>query len=277
MVTIGALPVRNMQGRTYSAFLIAFYGLIWLNYWADINTYPYDSGTYCALAEPSTLFNFPDIFRGYVLALLLMPSHALVDYFHGLFPFRIASAAAYSYLLVGPVADFFFRILALAPTILRRLAFPAFIALIYPGLLLYPLSDLAAAIAIICATFLLMRHTTLSTIGAGSLAYAAYNIRPIYLVSALVLGCLLPTYITNKRTFRERSLRLVPFLVGAFIVAMPQMSINWRHGHGVTPRVITDLTTTSLRNAQLFLDVVTQKYETSIAPEVPLGSVFYRD
>lgn len=265
------------------AFLIVTIFLLATNWAVNISSFPYDSGLYWELSKPSTLSGFPDTYRGYLWPYLLMPVHALENWMgsDSHYVYRITSSLAYSALLTSPVADFFKRCFGGQLSISRRTALAIATMAVFPGLFLYPLSDLPAVILLICGILLADSRRSawwsLACVCSGALVAAAYNTRTIYIVSFAVVLVLIPLFFYRGRPIHIRALATIYFLLGAAIILLPQAFINKQYHEVATPLVLTGAGSTSLMVAQLYWGLTVQRYETSIQPKDPAPGLFYAD
>lgn len=274
----GSIPERSYAFGLASAMFLA------LHHFADVRVFAADAGYYWALSNPTDFVLFPISFRGYVLPLLLLPLHAL-DSLIGIsgFPsFRILSSLIYAWLLTGPVAHCLVELFGGELTAARRLILPMLLALFFPGLLIYPLSDLPALILLIAGLTLLARAKRPGgewmLFWAGVCFSASYNIRTVYIVSVLVATPIVLFSVLSERTILKRCAGLTLWLAGLALVAVPQAWINARTHHIPSPLVIALMPTGKpLIPSQLQWGITLQRYETSInVPESPAG-VYYLD
>jgi hypothetical protein len=275
--------LHKAEPARFIAFFLVVVSIFFVHWFAGIVDFPYDAGGYWRLSDPGYLGNFPISNRGYFLPYLVMPLHA-IDVWTGdnaHWAYRILTSIVYSFLLTGPVAEFFNRCFGGGLSAVRRSWIGIATLALYPGLFLYPLSDLPAALLLICG--LLMADSRFSDkwfsacLFSGILIGAAYNVRTIYLVAFIVTLVLLPLFFFRGRPLRIRIAGLAAFMLGATIVAIPQMVIN-KHLHGVaTPMVITGDSESNLMVKQLYWGIVIQRYETLVRRDVPAPSFYYAD
>ncbi|WP_207263552.1 hypothetical protein [Pseudomonas sp. GW101-3H06] len=272
----------NSQPQFYSFFAV-FLVLFITHQFFGIVDYPYDSTTYWNLSTPAFIANFPDIVRGYVYAYLLFPIHALTDAFNDTdrIIFRVSTSAIYAYLLTGPIANFFLQCFGGRLTVIRRIVFALLVIAVFPGLFLYPLSDMPAALALIIAIAFAdcakRKYWLAFLVFSGAAASAAYNIRTIYLFAFLALLFFIPFVFLRSKSWSSRGLGMVAFILGAFVVALPQMSINKRIHDVATPLVFATVKGKSLMATQLYWGVTIQRYETYNGGDTPAPSLYYRD
>lgn len=276
------LEKLQTRPKTHS-FCIVFLILIIIHQVHNINDFPFDSNTYWLLSTSTSVANFPNVVRGYVYAYLLFPIHALSDAINdsSRIVFRIATSAIYAYLLTGPIATFFLQCFGGHLTAIRRILFASLTISIFPGLFLYPLSDIPAALALIIAISLAdcaeRKNWLAFLLFSGAAASAAYNIRTIYLFAFIALMLIIPFVFLRSKSWSNRGLGLVAFVLGAFIVALPQMTINKRIHDVATPLVFATVNGKSLMSTQLFWGITIQRYETYNGGDTPAPSLYYRD
>ncbi|WP_130904129.1 hypothetical protein [Pseudomonas sp. Sample_22] len=268
--------------QLYSFFAV-FLALSVTHQFFGIVVYPFDSTTYWNLSTPAFIANFPDIVRGYVYAYLLFPIHFLTDVLDDTnrIIFRISTSAIYAYLLTGPIANFFLQCFGGRLTVIRRVLFALLVVAVFPGLFLYPLSDMPAASALIIAIAFAdsakRKNWLVFMLFSGAAASAAYNIRTIYLFAFIALLFIIPFVFLRNKSWSARGLGMVAFILGAFVVALPQMAINKRIHDVATPLVFATVKGKSLMATQLYWGVTTQRYETYNGGDTPAPSLYYRD
>jgi len=281
-----SLPISSVAASDRSrpvAFALVFLVLIALHQAAGIEAYIFDSYIYWTYSAPSVLLSFTPSIRGYLYLTLLMPLNALCD---GLLggnkePFRIVVSLIYAWALTGPASDFFARVFASKPpSTARRTVFALLPVALFPGLFLYPLSDLPAVLMMTAASFLAWRirgrFWWLFAVLAGVAMGAAYNTRTVYLFGCLGLLLVCPAILMRDQPSVRRWLAPILLLLGALLISIPQMVWN-QHVHGrASPFVIADVRGKSLMPSQLYWGITVQRYETSIRQgEIP--SRFYLD
>lgn len=277
-----ALSRLESRPNLYS-FCIVFFILFMTHQALGIIEFPYDSSTYWNLSTPAFIANFPDIVRGYVYAYLLFPIHALSDAVNDTshIIFRISTSAVYAYLLTGPVANFFLQCFGGRLTVIRRILFALLAIAVFPGLFVYPLSDMPAAVALIIAISFAdsakRKYWLAFLFFSGAAASAAYNIRTIYLFAFIALLLIIPFVFLRNKSWSARGLGLAAFILGAFVVALPQMAINKRIHDVATPLVFATVKGKSLMATQLYWGITIQRYETYDGGDAPAPSLYYRD
>lgn len=212
--------------------------------------------------------------RGYVYPMLLMPlrwiSDASPDPMRML---RVSQAVIYGILLPLLVPAVFQAAFGGRVSLLRRLVPVVLLAVLFPGLLVYPLSDAPALLMMLGAVLCCIHAIDATTFArasvmsacAGVLTGAAYNTRPIYLFCLLGVGLFLALGDRRKRTVRSRFVAVASFAVGVLLVALPQAVINKRTYGMASPTVITGGNNNLFAN-QLVWGITMQRYETSLGP-----------
>ena len=260
-----ASPARNDRLCALAAFAVFSILLFAAQRKHAVEFFPYDSSTYWSMAvDPRSLPNaafirgylFPALLGGWVAALSAI-GIAQVE------AFRVFICVVYSAALTILIPDTY-RLLAGGRTTLVRRLFPAvLLALMFPGLFLFPLSDVPAALLMWSAVFLLLRSTAPTAsrplflaLLAGLAAGAAYNTRTVYIFSVglLVLGLLLQP--------RAHWRRLACFAVGAVAIGLPQVALNLRMHDLASLNPAASYEGDSLFLKQLVWGMGTQKYET---------------
>ncbi|MHC8328122.1 hypothetical protein [Pseudomonas sp. LB1P83] len=268
--------------RLFSFFTVFLLSLM-LHRIMDISFYPFDSSLYWSLSSPSVIVNFPEVARGYFYPLLLVPVHALADVAgdNGRIVFQFASSAVYAYLLTGPIANFFLKTFGGTLSFARRTVFALLTIAVFPGLFLFPLSDLPALLVLIIGVALATRVNSQYwwcwLFLSGAAVSAAYNIRTIYLFAAMALFVVVLFVFMQGIPWRLRAFGMLAFLLGALIVATPQMLINKRIHGTATPLVIAMVKGKPLMAQQLYWGMVVQRYETYAGKDSPAPSLYYRD
>ncbi|VWX60479.1 conserved membrane hypothetical protein [Burkholderiales bacterium 8X] len=265
------------------AFFIAFVTFLTVHQHYAITQFYWDSEQYWRLASIESLLNFPKSIRGYFYPLMLAPvklaSELLGDRWY--WGFRFASSLIYAFFLAVIVPDAFVRFYGGRLTLIRRLVIPLLVACIFPGLMLYPLSDLPACLLMVMGVWLAFRSADERKLRlmfyAGLLLSAAYNVRTIYLGVIVVVLFTLPMVLLQGQRWRSRGLSVGVFALGLVAISIPQMVINART-HGVaSPLVIATVTGRSLAAAQLQWGLTMQRYESSIDKRMAAPQVVYLD
>jgi hypothetical protein len=236
-----------------------------------IDHYPYDSSTYWALAvDPWSLpasayirgYFFPGVLGAWVAALSAV-GIAQVD------AFRLFSSLVYSAGLTILLPETCRLLGGGRINLARRLAPALVLVLVFPGLFLYPLSDVPAALLMWAAVLLLLRSAApdasrplLLALLAGCAAGAAYNTRTVYLFS---VGLLLLVLVLQARA---RWRQLCCFALGVVLAGLPQLAVNLR----MHDRASMDPTVAYV-GGQLFLKQLVwgmgvQKYETYLVDNI---------
>jgi hypothetical protein len=273
---------RALSCRISFAILMALHQLF-----RGGNAQPFDAGEYWRLASPSVFGREPS-FRGYVFPALLLPLHFLCGLMTDPAPlFRLGMSASYGVALPLLVPASFQELFGGKVTFWRRLLPVILLAALFPGLLIYPLSDLPALLLALGALYCTLRGMRQTAAGrflgmlaaAGVLIGAAYNTRTVYLFvppGLLVLLALLATHATRIR-WLSRWAGIAALGAGLIAVSLPQLLINQRT-HGVSSLAVqAQVDNHSLFANQLVWGLTLQRYETTVNPEAPAPSVFYLD
>lgn len=269
--------------NVFAAFFISFCTFLVVQLYMNVQVFPFDAGNYWALSAHIWDFSFPQQMRGYVYPLMLSPLKLLHEWRPGigLLAFKVFTSVFYAFSFAVVLPSFVNGVFGGRLTVLSRSAPSILIAIIFPGLICYPLSD-APSFALILGSALLVLLGVKSQSGvkqvglflaAGMLAYFAYNTRTIYLFSMVAL-CLLMVF-TAKLSVAKRAVGVLAFLLGACLGAAPQMAINKGHYDTPSPFVITDSGSGSLFLSQLMWGIVVDRYETYTPVGGPGSPVFY--
>jgi len=272
--------------------IIAFIAVTFIFYLAQksINARVFlgDAKDYWYLSSYIWDFSFPKNLRGYFFPLLLSPAKYLSESMpqFGYLPLRILQAVAYSYSLCILFPDLFVKIFGGTSSLPRRLVVPCLVAIFFPGLISYPLSDLPAFTLTISSIYLLLSadkktsHTWMYSIVfvAGILAYGACNTRPIYIFTLAALVLAIPLVIFKSHALSTKILATLIFVVGAAICSTPQTMINIKHFDKPSPFVISNIGETSLFATQLKWGITIQRYETLLDVEKEkVSGIYYFD
>lgn len=276
---------KNQKTLAWATASILF---ILLNYLKGVTRFPWDAGQYWGLSTLTSLFTTPNEIRGYFYPLLLSPARFISDSVPalGYAPYRILSSLVYSYVFTNLLPDFYNSVFGGRLGFWRRLAVPVLLAVLFPGLIIYTLSDIPA-LALMLGSLASARrsaHGESSPAGrygllilAGLLAYGAYNTRTIYLFSVLLAIPAVAIVIYRGYPLQMKLSAISCFLIGAFIASVPQMYIN-AETHGTwSPAVISGSQPGSLFAEQLLWGITVQRYETTYDRPPHGPRVFYMD
>ncbi|MEO5672711.1 MAG: hypothetical protein ABIR26_18645 [Ramlibacter sp.] len=247
---------------------------------------PYDSGEYWSLAEVPVFGDTPSI-RGYLFPTLLSPLRYLGDLVADpLLVIRLALPLVYGLILPLALPACFTHLFGGKVTFMRRLAPVVLLAALFPGVLLYPLSDLPALLMALGALYLAsrgfdeqakVRGALFRLALAGILMGAAYNTRTIYLFALMGLVVFAAFRAMNPASRLPRCLGVSAVIFGALAISLPQAIVNQRmHGSpGLAVRAVVHKH--SLYASQLVWGMAIQRYETTVSNESPAPTVFYLD
>lgn len=270
-----------------SALVTATALFLLLHQFHNVQRFPYDADLYWHLSNPEIFFSYPKEIRGYFYPFLLLPAHFFSNLFEDYqnYSYRFLSAIVYAYALTIVLPAFYVRVFGGKLTTLRRLIPPLLIAVLFPGLIIYPLSDLPAFLLLIGSISALLSAKSAAsrtTAGAlavfgGVLAAGAYNTRTIYLFPLLCIFCVVMFYFFSAHQTRNRLLGVIAFIAGLLLVSLPQSFINQsRHGTW-SPAVMPQKTEKSLFALQLMWGITIQRYETTIDSASPSPARYFLD
>ena len=238
----------------------------------NIESFPYDAGLYWQMATDRASVRPESFIRGYLYPTVMGGAIKVLGWL-GLAPipaFRVFSALLCAAVLAW-ILPATYRLMYQGSTgFVRRTALALVLAAMFPGLLLYPLSELPSLGMIWLAVYCLLRaHACRQTdlrrmagwlLLSGCAAAAAYNTRTIYLFSLPLVAMALWLRFAGSRA------HLAWFAAGAILVSLPQAAVNHRV-HGITSASPTvSFTGQSLFAMQLWLGLGVQKYETFLFP-----------
>jgi len=269
------------------AFALAAMLFLFLHWSMNVRVFPYDAGEYWALANPSTFFDFPATTRGYFWPLLLLPARWFqhIGAEVALLAFRILTSLVYGFALTIILPAFYIRIVGGRVNFYRRMVVPVLVALLFPGVIVYPLADLPAILLLFGGLSWLVFATSKNQFGkrnlfslvmAGMMIGAAYNTRTIYLFSMLCVVVAIPFAFFRHEGMKTKAWMLSAFFIGVSLVSLPQALVNLHSKKTFTPMVLTDNGGKSLFALQLMWGITLQRYETVIDPSVT-PSRFYVD
>jgi hypothetical protein len=267
------------------AFFIAAFVFYLTQKHVDARFFLGDARNYWQLSSYILNFSFPENLRGYFFPLLLSPAKYLSETFPqlGFLPLRILQAIAYSYILSILLPNLFLRIFGGHATLSRRLIIPCLVAIFFPGLISYPLSDLPAFALTLSSIYLLISAEQKKSragiysllFAAGLLAYGAYNTRPIYIFSLAASAIAIPFIIFSSRALSTKMLATLIFTIGSAAGSIPQVMINLEHYQSASPMVISNVGETSLFATQLKWGITIQRYETLLDKSTEKASGIY--
>ncbi len=280
------LPNKNPL-ESFFAVCLASCMLFALHQIHNVTAFPFDCGQYWELSDPSIFFNFPKVIRGYFYPFLLLLPHWLSNTLigSGFYPYRIYTALLYGGLLAGILPSLYVQLFGGKLTLARRLLPSFLVGVLFPGLILYPLSDLPAFLLMICALSALTKarvSESLSRVAifmvlAGIFAAGAYNTRTIYLFALIGALIAAPLYFLSGRPVLHRVFGAIFFVVGMGLLSAPQSIINHsRHGTW-TPAVVSGSTDKSLFALQLMWGITMQRYETTTDRAAPSPTRYFID
>lgn len=281
--------LNSKKNQGLSSFFIVMLIFILFQQYKNIIYFPSDSGDYWKLSATNIFSNFPkESFRGYFFPMLLWPAHWLSDVLELSTPqvYRIYSSIIYAYAFTVILPYFYIRIFGGVTTVLRRLIAPCIVLLLFPGIILYPLSDLPSFILMSCsiATLLSLKKIsrltiteTLKIAGAGFFAYGAYNTRTIYLFPLIGVFLLFPFLLgRGKGVFLKWFIFLI-LIAGGSVASIPQSIINFNNYNKFTPLVQAKSSDKSLFALQLMWGITVQRYLTYMVSPSEGAGLFAMD
>jgi len=156
----------------------------------------------------------------------------------------------------------------------------ALVLIFFYGLIVYPLTDLYAALLCITAGWFVysaMKETVLYKSGvmffcAGLCMYGAYNIRTIYMLS---IYCFLAVILLiERKNIKKLLLGLTLFVLGCCVCAIPQFIINFERYNIISPWI----NNRNLFGWQLFWGLQYSRYATYVGSEIAnLAGMYFID
>ncbi|WP_065616868.1 hypothetical protein [Pseudomonas moraviensis] len=272
----------------FVAFILATLLMFMAQLYINPQTFLGDAYNYWDLSSKVWDFSFPKSLRGYFYPLLLSPARIFFDAYPatGYLAVHLIQALAFSYSLCISLPYVFSKVIGGKITLPRRLMVPALVAIFFPPLIAYTLSDLPAFCLIIGALALILKASEQKSVAtaivlmivAGVLAYGAYNTRTIYLFTLIALLPAIPLLALKNQCLRKKMLLLAFFVIGSAIAAIPQSLINKKHLDSATPLVVASVNDASLFASQLKWGITLQRYETGHDTETgAIFRIFYLD
>lgn len=273
--TVFLKRLNETRSKIYAILLAGvFFALMAFYTFQHASTpFVHDSLYYWQLADTFSLHdfsitNFSDSLRGYLFPFLLFTLKVQANLFHfdAKLLFYVYSALFFALLSVYIVPWAFRNIFGWKITLFGNLLIAFIIFYFWRGHFLYPLSDFPAFTSLLVgislvAKSLRSKNVFYVPIGIGIFIGAALNIRPVYLVSLIVICPFLLIHVFKLGVFKGgKWIFLV--LLGFGIVLFPQLRINQTHFNVNSPLVLSRVVgEENLYEKQLFWGLGTQKYE----------------
>lgn len=234
-----------------------------------IGAFYFDAAFYWDLGDPADFKADTITARGYVFPVILYLIRLLADRMADpVLAYGVLASLIYAFVVTVLLPRWFVEIFGGRATFLRRLVPAGLLAVFFPGLLFYPLTDLPAFVLALGGLYCVYRAAAMvdgrawpvfaHVLLAGGLAYAAYNTRTIYMFA--IPAVLLLVLVAFRR---RRATLLAAALGGMALVGLPQAVFNGNAGTGYSPAVSFPVGKNSLFVAQLLAGVTVQRYETS--------------
>ncbi len=298
--------INNQKKSSYKYFKAWFFSSVQIGicFLLHQNIQPvFDSNTYFYAADSiissRNLFAYAETVRGVVLPLICSVTK------HAFYPILHKEILSYG-VFVSVIFGLCFAVIL--PKILEKIAgtefpleflfvFPTTICVFWWGLIVYPLSDCWAFCFLTFSIFSVLKVLGISKKenekdgfiekllvafwGAGA-AYAAYNVRTVYLYS---IGMLAVVFLIKLLITRDKKLIfgvILASIMGFLLVAAPQMAINQQVYGYCTPEIFGVKSFSngmSLSVWQCKVGVSVQRYDTYIGDlqEFPQASMYFMD
>jgi hypothetical protein len=261
------------------AFALGLLFLWAVQYRACISGFHWDSSLYWDLANPADFQADTKTFRGYVFPFCLYLIRQLTEMAaNPVSAYGAVACVIYAALLTEVVPKWFAAMFGGELSLGRRLVPVVLLGILFPGLILYPLSDLPAMLLSWGGLFSVYRAAVARKFGgrscmywlvlAGVLAGAAYNVRPIYIFMVPTIALLIVLMFA-----RMRVTAIGAALLGLVMVSLPQAMFNLKGNDEFTPLVTLPMPgKNSLFVLHLMSGMTIQRYETTFD-----GGVSYPD
>lgn len=287
---------ENKYLRRTGIFFAFFFIILFFQLYKNIgyDQYHYDCGIYQKYGQEIfqggtyNLRNLTSAFRGYIFPSLLGFAHFLDGklgvgcvFLKIIFSILYGGFFAWS---LPELMSYFFP--SGTKTIYRKVAHLLLMSIFFWGLFIYPLTDLLGMILCIHSVLCVVDAASdfakekenrkpgfrlVKFFCAGIFAYAAYNVRSIYLFSELVV-ILLTVFICRKKIFRCL-VGILAICMGSFVCSIPQIFVNYH----LTGELSFMLPTSNLMFQQLVWGLQNQKYESYVGPVYGSAGLYFKD
>jgi len=228
--------------------------------------------------------NFSDGLRGYLFPFLLflVKTQANLVNVDAKLMFYGYSSLFFTLLSIYIIPWAFRHIFGWKTFLFGRLLVSIFLFYFWRGHFLYPLSDFPAFTALLIGVALLAKslrdkNVSYHSVFIGLFVGAALNIRPVYLVSLIVILPFLLIHV-YKLGISKGSKCFFLVLFGFSLVLLPQFIVNQTHFKVNSPLVLARVVgDENLYEKQLFWGLKTQKYEANIGDNYHSIIVVYND
>lgn len=272
--------LRRWRFLTFAVIFFVSYAICLI---VSKNGFPYDAGDYWErgkqLINPNLI---SDGFRGYIFPLFL----GICDFIGGAGFWRIANSFLISVCFVFFVPELFdIKDKCSGMVNIKMMAVYGFFVFFFFGLLAYPLSDFPAMSVCILACCLKNRifyeQKTLKcgmifllSLLLGACLYWMYNIRTIYLFSAVYLVfSIVYNFYKSGGAIKTKLLSVSGLLAGFLLSSLPQAYGNWQR----TGKASFAVQTENLMSRQLYWGLLYQRYDTYIGTQVEFPQIYFID
>jgi hypothetical protein len=271
------------------ACCLAVLVLMLVHFHHNVRHFPFDAALYWTLGDLRSLTTVEQNIRGYFFPLILYPIRLAVDFVGGdhAITYRAVFSVLHGVLLCTVVPGLFVAAFGGTTSVVRRMIPVLLLAIIFPGVLIYPLSDLPAFL-MMCGALLCLLHARKGELGrtktwallfaSGFLSAAAYNTRTIYLFPmCIMLGAVIFWPPKSKPAARWYA-RAIVFGFGMLVLCLPQGVLNKQVRGGFDLAVPSaQHNGQSLFATQLAWGMELQRYETSVEGHVTTPRILYLD
>lgn len=277
----------NYFENKYVACIVSTIMLFGFYIHANVTNYYYDAQGYMDISRSffesnrfcfdATMFNI----RGYTWPLML----AIFSYPGIQYVFWLFLSGLYSIIIVVAIGDFGEIVIGKRLSAVKRIIPIIMLMVFWPGIILYPLSDLIAVLISVLACYSLALwldqencciNTIVYSFLSGIFADMALNIRATYKIP-MYLGLLFITiYSIKKRDVRLLISSVVFYLLGVAISAAPQVYANLINFDSISFDNPLSLMNGGNRSVVLLYEgAVIPRYETYVGNDPTITPAFY--
>lgn len=282
---VNLIKKQKILGMLFFTFFLFAFMVI-----NDITKYWFDSADYIELSEcfregghfvfDASRFSL----RAYTWPLMLAFLRGFCHFDKYIYWLLLSGMYAFLYIVV--IGDLFEEILHLKISIVRR-SFPIILTMIFwPGMFLYPLSDLIAVlVSMLALYFLVIMDKADSNVKifflamlAGVMVDSALNIRATYKVNILLGGIILLLSLKKKKNFVSIFLALLAYVIGIGLSATPQIYANYiNYGKISINNPLSFWNSDNRAVYLLFEGAIIPRYETfvGVSNEENIGAAFH--
>jgi len=283
------ISVSNSPSHTFILATCVFLFMLIYTLQRSYNPFVQDSAYYWGLAnsfiidEHFSFTNFNSELRGYVFPFSLFMIKTLAEMVQSNEKtlFYVFSSLLFTLLSIFILPWFVHTLFQWKTKLLGKGVLTFALFFFWRGYFLYPLSDFPALASLLIGVVLYSKSLQnpsklILSVLSGFFLSVALNIRPVYLVSFIILLAA-ALFFLRKCEKMQLFQWLLTFVIGCSIILLPQYLINKKHYQKNTPLVQARYADESLYIKELFWGIGTQKFETNIGDNFPSSVVIYND